>query len=233
VPSRTASTIMVPAYGMSAGLRRRQSRAQGTCLATHIYTIKVTCLANLNRPSATTLSRRLGSPILGRPGDTHRPQRGCQVPGHRGREPHKPPHDCTKQPSPMRAIATAARTLDYCKKPEHLLVQGPPRSLNTASSFLSWLPPRGATQAVSGAPPTFTSSLSELPQVLIKCLAPPQRFRTARRTGSSPCRKFHSRSTGTYRCRPAVRLLAQPALTPGRFPRSTQKLYSAGRRCLS
>ncbi len=112
-----------------------------TLLATHIDTIKVHVLANL-----------IGHLPLLSPGGWD-PQflagletltghnEGARYPGHRGREPHKPPHELYEATQSDEAIATAARTLDYCKKPEHLLVQGPPRSLNTASSFLSWLPP--------------------------------------------------------------------------------------------
>jgi len=94
-----------------------------------------------HRPSATTLSGGWDPQFLAGLETLTGHNEGARYPGHRGREPHKPPHELYEATQSDEAIATAARTLDYCKKPEHLLVQGPPRSLNTASSFLSWLPP--------------------------------------------------------------------------------------------
>jgi len=145
-------------------LRRRQSRAQGHCWATHIDTIKVHVLANLIGHLHYSSPGGLGSPILGRPGDTHRPQRGCQVTLGIGGANHTSPRtSCTKQPSPMRQSRRPRGRSTYCKKPEHLLVQGPPRSLNNGEQFLSWLPPTRRHQPCRAHHLHFTSSLSELP----------------------------------------------------------------------
>ena len=87
-----------------------------TLLATNIDTIKVHGLANLFGHLPLLSSTNWDQEFLEGLQTLTTHNEGARYPGLRGNQPQKPPHEVYRAAESKEAIATAQRTLEYCKK---------------------------------------------------------------------------------------------------------------------
>ena len=87
-----------------------------TLLATHVDTIKVHVLSNLFGHLPLLSSGGWDPKFLAALETLTGHNEGARYPGYRGSDPHKPPHASYETSQSDEAIATAERTLNYCKK---------------------------------------------------------------------------------------------------------------------